>query len=86
MKINDRDKWISIVSTGQAIGAGGAISETEASAFEGWAAIWPVRAKEARENMREGVTITHNIRILYRSGITHEMRVKYGTRTFEIKG
>ena len=86
MKINDRNKWISIVSKGQAPGDGGAVVETEVKIFEGWAAIWPVRAKEARENMRTGATVTHNIRILFRSGIEHNQRIYYGSRVFEIKG
>jgi SPP1 family predicted phage head-tail adaptor len=51
-----------------------------------WAAIWPTRAKETRKNMREGVTVSHTIRIRYRPGILTTMKIRYGTRIFEIKG
>ena len=50
------------------------------------AAIWPVSAKEARENMRYETNISHNIRIFYQSGISEDMYITFGARTFEIKG
>lgn len=64
----------------------GGFTETWATVNEVWAAIWPVSAKESRENMRVEANITHNIRIRYRTGIVHAMRVLFGSRTFEIKG
>jgi SPP1 family predicted phage head-tail adaptor len=36
--------------------------------------------------MRVGNKTTHNIRMPFRAGITHDMRVKYGDRSFDIKG
>ena len=77
-------KWVSIVDKSESIGAGGAISEAGQVAWEGWAAIWPASAREARENMREGLTVTHTIRMYYRDGVDATMLVAYGARTFEI--
>lgn len=64
----------------------GGQTETLVTIHSTWAAIWPVNAKETRENMRTESNVTHNIRIRYRSGITHAMIVVFGIRTFEIKG
>lgn len=64
----------------------GGFTETLNTVHETWAAIWPVSAKETRENMRVEANVSHNIRIRYRSGITYAMIVVFGTRTFEIKG
>ena len=80
------NKWIKIVSDNDAIGTGGSITENPATVWEGWAAIWPVSAREARENRRVGETVTHNIRMYYRDGISSKMRVEYDSRSFEIKG
>ena len=63
----------------------GGQTETLTTVYETWAAIWPVNAKETRENMRTESNVTHNIRIRYRSGITHAMIIVFGSRTFEIK-
>ncbi|SDE20958.1 phage head-tail adaptor, putative, SPP1 family [Desulfuromonas thiophila] len=75
-----------IVADGEAIGAGGVIDKAVTSVCTTRAAIWPTSAREARENMREGVTVTHNIRIDYRPGINETMRVLFDGRSFEIKG
>jgi SPP1 family predicted phage head-tail adaptor len=64
----------------------GGFTETLNTVHETWAAIWPVSAKETRENMRVEANVSHNIRIRYRSGITHAMIVVFGTRIFEING
>jgi len=49
-----------------------------------WAAIWPVKAMERIENAQEGQETTHRIKIRYLAGVTAQMRVLYGSRTFEI--
>ena len=49
-----------------------------------WAAIWPTTAKEQILSEKEIGTITHKIRIRYRSGITSDMRVKYKSQSFNI--
>jgi SPP1 family predicted phage head-tail adaptor len=78
------NKWISIVDDSETIGDGGTIEKTETTDWEGWAAIWPASAKEARENMREGLTVTHTVRMYYRDGIDATMRVLFGNRSFDI--
>jgi SPP1 family predicted phage head-tail adaptor len=49
-----------------------------------WAAVWPKSAKESMVNGQETGTVTHRVRIRYRAGVNHAMRVKYGVRTFKI--
>jgi len=48
------------------------------------AAIWPLSAKESLDAMKLELTVTHKIRIRYRSGITAKNRIKFGTRIFNI--
>jgi SPP1 family predicted phage head-tail adaptor len=64
----------------------GGFSEVWTAKYSLRAAIWPVSAKEFRENMRLQTDCTHNIRIRYRSGITTKMRILFGSRIFDIKG
>ena len=51
-----------------------------------FAAIWPLSANEYVANKAVQAKITHRIRIRYRSAMTHDMRVTFGNRVFEIKG
>lgn len=66
-------------------GLGGDI-ETDSAFCKTWAAIWPVKAKEVRDNMRDDVTVTHTVRVRCRSGILNTMTIAFGSRVFEIKG
>ena len=86
MKIAELRHQITIKEKVQAPDGMGGFTETLSTVHETWAAIWPVSAKEVRENMRVEANISHNIRIRYRSGISHAMIVVFGIRTFEIKG
>lgn len=49
-----------------------------------WANINPISGRELFAAEQFASEITHKVRIRYRNGITPSMRVKYGTRTFEI--
>lgn len=51
-----------------------------------WAKISPYSAKEAWEKMELKHRITHKVGIRYLSGVTSDMRVKFGTRYLQIKG
>ena len=51
---------------------------------EVYAAIWPTSANEVVQANSSTMTITHRIRIRYRSGILASYRVKFGTRYFNI--
>jgi SPP1 family predicted phage head-tail adaptor len=48
------------------------------------AAIWPTSAKEQKEAAAPVMTMTHQIRIRYYSGLLASYRVKFGTRYFSI--
>lgn len=49
-----------------------------------YAAIWPMKGKEAVENMREGATVTHRVRIRYISGVKANMQILFGSRVFKL--
>lgn len=49
-----------------------------------WAAIWPVSASEQVQAAQQVMTISHRIRIRYRSVLKPSWRVKFGTRYFAI--
>lgn len=57
---------------------------TEVVVCSTWAAIWPKSAKESMINGQEAGSITHRIRIRYRPGIAHNMRIRFGDRLFKI--
>lgn len=80
------NKKISIYSKAGVNDGLGGVDHEETLICQPWAAIWPVGAKETRENMRTEATITHNIRIWFRPGITHKMKIVFGSREFEIFG
>lgn len=50
------------------------------------AAIWPVKAGERVSNRQEEMVSTHQIRHGFYPGITGDMRIKFGSRSFEITG
>lgn len=50
-----------------------------------WAAIEPLRGREYLEAKNVTPELTVRIRIRYKEGIDHGMRVKYGTRIFNIQ-
>lgn len=50
-----------------------------------WAAIEPLRGKEYYDAQQINAEITIRIRIRYRSGVTPVMRVKQGSRIWDIK-
>lgn len=49
-----------------------------------FAAIWPISANEQVQAMQEKMTITHRIRIWYRSSIRPSWRIKYGLKYYNI--
>ncbi len=49
-----------------------------------WGEIVPLKGLEQIESMKEGVTITHRIKIRYRKDIKGEWRIKFGDRYFNI--
>jgi SPP1 family predicted phage head-tail adaptor len=50
-----------------------------------WAEILPLSGREYWSSKQVNSEVTGKIRIRYKSGITPKMRVKYGTRIFNIE-
>lgn len=49
-----------------------------------WAHIKPLTGKEYQSGQTINAEVTHEVRMRYYSGITPKMRVKHGTRYFDI--
>jgi len=64
-------------------GMGGTV-DTPADVCTVFAAIWPVSATEQVQAGQTVMTVSHRIRIRYRSDITAKLRVKFGSRYFAI--
>ena len=64
-------------------GMGGTV-DTWADAYDAYAAIWPISANERIQNQGLEHEITHRVRVRYQSKIVPTMRIRYGTRYFEI--
>lgn len=54
--------------------------------LECWSSLWSVSVKEQLENSADTMAITHILRIEYTALIDNDMKVKYGTRKFNIVG
>jgi len=62
----------------------GGYTQAWTDTYDCFAAIWPLKGTEALEAMKLEHAVTHRIRIRYRSGITADMRIKFGSRYFDI--
>lgn len=62
----------------------GGFSVTWSTEATVWAAIWPVSATETIKGGRDGLTVTHRIRIRYRDGVKGSWRIFWGARYFNI--
>jgi SPP1 family predicted phage head-tail adaptor len=51
-----------------------------------FAAIWPLSASETVKSMQPLGTITHRVRVRYRSVLKSTWRIRYGDRYFNIVG
>jgi len=49
-----------------------------------WAALWPLSATETVQSMQTGMTISHRIRIRYRSVLRPSWRLKFGGTFYNI--
>ena len=49
-----------------------------------WAALWPLKGTETLEGGRTVASLTHQIRIRYRNGVRPSMRIKFGSKYFNI--
>lgn len=49
-----------------------------------WASVDPLSGRDIWQAAQEQWEVTHKIRMRYRRGVTPDMRLKMGTRTFRI--
>lgn len=66
-------------------GYGGFNPPTWADVCTDWMSIEPLSGQEAVAARQLQDTVTHKIAMRYRSGITPAMRVKFGSRLFNIR-
>lgn len=77
------NKRITLQSMTQTSDGMGGYSETSKSEITVWAAIWPVSASEQVKAMQNTMTISHRIRIRYRT-VDPSWRIRFGLRYFSI--
>ena len=65
---------------------GGGATVTWTLVAEVWAAIWPRASDEAFQLDRVAGRATHDIWIRARSDVKPDMRVRFGSRVFDIRG
>lgn len=80
-ELNKRIAFQSPVNTADGMG-GFTVTWTDAATV--WAAIWPVSASETIQAAQATMTITHRIRIRYRSGLMAYWRISWSSRYFNI--
>ncbi len=61
------------------------VTDTWATTYTVWAAIYPLRGSELMSAMQLEGAVTFRIRIRYRSDITPANRIKFGDRFFDIQ-
>jgi len=85
MNIGSLNKRINLeCETRVSDGMGGTINSWREMAADVAAAIWPVSASERVQQMGTTMTISHRIRIRYRSDIRTSWRIKFKDRYFDI--
>lgn len=84
MRIGALNKLITIQYTTKVPNGMGGFTSTWADHDTAWAAIWPVSASEQVQAGQQVMTITHNIRIRYRSKFKPSWRIRFGDRYFAI--
>lgn len=78
-----RNKYVAIeqpVAPASRFATGG----TWAEVCKAWVSIEPLAGRELWNAQQVQSLVTHRIRMLYRAGITSAMRVKWGSRYFNI--
>jgi len=59
-------------------------NETWTDEVTTFAAIWPLRGTERLEAAKLDNEVSHKIRIRYKKGLHPKMRIKFGTRYFNV--
>ena len=86
IKIGDLRHRIAIEQIARTSDGGGGAVIAWTVLGEVWAAIWPRNASEKFELDRVAGRATHDIWIRFRSDVRPEMRIRFGARTFDIRG
>ncbi len=76
---------ITIEAPVESQGSDGSTLTTWETFAEAWASIEPLIGREYFAQQREQAAVSHKIRMRHRPGITHQMRVSWGARLFEIE-
>ena len=84
MRIGDLKKRIELQSPSNAADGMGGFTVTWTSVAHIWAAVWPVSASEQIAAGGNPMTISHRIRIRYRSDITNAWRIVYDSTYYNI--
>jgi SPP1 family predicted phage head-tail adaptor len=84
MLIGDLNKRIQIQAPSKISDGMGGFDETFSTIATVFASLWPISAREQVQSMQEVMTISHRIRIRYRSVLRPDWRVKFGNRYFSI--
>ena len=77
MRIGDLKKRIVLQSVTETPDAMGGMTQVWADVAEVWAAIWPASAREYMAAQSNVMSVSHRIRIRYRSDITSAWRIYY---------
>ena len=84
MQIGSLNKRITLQYATKVSDDMGGFTETWTDAATVWAAIWPISAREQVQSMKETMTISHRVRIRYRSVLRPDWRVKFGNNFYNI--
>ena len=84
MNIGSLNKRIEIQSPTLTSDGMGGFDTVFATVATVWSAIWPTSASERIQSMGAVMTISHRIRIRYRSDIRSGWRLKFKDRYFDI--
>ena len=83
-RAGDLNKRITLQLSARVSNGAGGFNLTWSDHATVWAALWPVSANEQVKAMQPTMTITHRVRIWYRSKFSPTWRLKYGNRHFNI--
>lgn len=84
IKAGQLNKRITLQAKGKVPDDYGGVTVTWTDIATVWAALWAKSGIEKSLSMQETMTITHQIRIRYRSAFSQAWRIKFGNRFFNI--
>lgn len=84
MLIGDLNKYITLQQSTRVSDGMGGFTLSWSDVASVFAALWPISASETVQANQTVMTISHRIRIRYRSTIKPSNRIKYGNRYFAI--